>query len=146
MKIKFNLESFEPVPEGERVLEIVKAECKPSGKPTQMNVSFKDIETGKLLSNRYDFGNQGAINAMGILCRFALDIPDMGEFDTVTDTKKLIGKHIIAEVVHTEGTQEREDGTYPIFANIKKVIGGTEAKAEKPTSARASIPVGDDLD
>ena len=45
MVIKMNLQnSFKLVPEGERVLEITKAEVKPSGKPKAMYVTFKDSE------------------------------------------------------------------------------------------------------
>ena len=122
MKIKFDLATFEPIPEGERVLEITKAECKPSGKPSLMHVTFKDVVTGRTLNNRYDFASSGGMTAMAIMCRIALDLADMDEFDTVTDTPKLVGKKLNCEVVHNQGSQPREDGTYATFANIKKVI------------------------
>lgn len=148
-KIKFDLATFEPVPEGERTLEITKAECKPSGKPSAMHVSFKDVMTGRVLNNRYDFSNPGGLTAMAILCRIALGLADMDEFDTVTDTPKLAGKIVKCEVVHTEGTQPREDGSLPIFANIKKVIslvndGGLPNNVEN-ASPRQQI-IGNDLD
>ena len=91
MKIKYNLASFEPVPEGEQILEITKAEAKPSGKPNTMHISFKDKE-GRLINNRYDFTNPGGLVAFGLLCRTALGMKDSDEFDTVLDTPKFVGK------------------------------------------------------
>ncbi len=144
--IKFNLRSFEPIDEGERILKITKAECKPSGRPQKAEVTFTEVSTGKTLQNRYDFGNQYGLMAFGFLCRTALSIPDMGEFDT-NDINKLVDKVIKCEIVHTEGTTPREDGSFPVFANIKKVI--SLVKEEDVTvakSARASISTMDDLD
>ena len=149
MKIKFDLATFEPIPEGERVLEIIKAECKPSGKPTAMHVTFKDVETNRTLNNRYDFSSSGGLTAMGIMCRIALDLADMDEFDTVTDTPKLIGKKLVCEIVHNPGTQRKEDGTLPIFANIKKVIALAETTTKTTTSTNTSprqTIIGNDLD
>lgn len=120
--IKFNLENnYKTVPEGERILTITKAEATPSGKPTNITVGFKDTEGG-LLTNKYNLKVEGAVNAFGVLCRIALALPDMAEFDTTTDLKKLLGKKVKCEVTHTQGTEPREDGTYITFANIKKVI------------------------
>jgi len=149
-KIKFDLASFEPVPEGERTLTITKAECKPSGKPTAMHVTFKDLLTGRIINNRYDFNNPGGLTAMAILCRIALDLSDMDEFDTTTDTPKLVGKMLKCEVIHNEGTQPREDGTLPIFANIKKVISLVNNDNGLPANTDNASPrqkiVGNDLD
>lgn len=151
MKIKFDLATFEPIPVGERVLEITKAECKPSGKPTAMHVTFKDVLTNRTLVNRYDFSSSGGLTAMGIMCRIALNLPDASEFDTVTDTPKLLGKKLLCEIVHNEGTQPREDGTLPVFANIKKVISlADETTTSTATSTATSSPrqqiIGNDLD
>lgn len=149
-KIKFDLASFEPIPEGERVLEITKAECKPSGKPTSMQVTFKDILTNRTLNNRYDFSSSGGLTAMAIMCRIALGLADMEEFDTTTDTPKLVGKRLKCEVIHNQGTQPREDGTYATFANIKKVISLVEKDNGLPTSMENASPrqkvIGNDLD
>ena len=145
-KIKFDLASFEPIPEGERTLEIIKAECKPSGKPTSLNVTFKDTATNRTLNNRYDFNSSGGMTAMAIMCRIALDLADMDEFDTVTDTPKLIGKKLLCEVVHNQGTSRREDGTFAIFANIKKVISlVTNTTTDTNASPRQRV-IGNDLD
>ena len=151
MKISFNLENFTPIDEGERTLKITKAECKPSGKPTQAEVTFVEVTTNKTLKSRYDFNNQYGLMAFGFLCRTALGIPDMGEFET-SDIGQLVGKVVVCEIAHTEGTQPREDGTFPVFANIKKVLRRLDVEApytgETTTSSpRASIKsVGDDLD
>lgn len=147
--IKFDLASFEPVPEGERVLEITKAECKPSGKPTEMTVTFKDILTNRTLNNRYNFSNAGGLTAMAIMCRIALGLEDMDEFDTIKDTPKLVGKRLKCEIIHNQGTQPREDGTFATFANIKKVISlvndNTVPNNVANPSPRQTI-IGNDLD
>ncbi len=145
MKILFNLEQFTPVDAGERVLVIKDAKCVPSGKPTKIELTFEDVKTTRTLKSSYSFSTEGAMRAFGFLCRTALNVPDMGEFDTNTDTQKLIGVKLVCEVVHTEGTQPREDGTFPIFANISKVLSRYEEGYEASTAAspRNSIPTGD---
>ena len=146
-KIKFDLASFEPIPEGERILEITKAECKPSGKPTALHVTFKDVLTNRTLINRYDFTSSGGMTAMAIMCRIALDLADMDEFDTATDTPKLVGRRLKCEIVHNEGTQPREDGTLPVFANIKKVISlASDNQAPIPNASPRQTIIGNDLD
>lgn len=148
MKIKYNLnEGFKLVPEGERLLEITKAEAKPSGRPTKVTIGFKDVEQGSMLQNNYDLSNNGAIYALGLVCKYTLGLEDEDEIDTATDLPKMIGKKVICEIVHNEGSQPKEDGTLPKFANIAKVIGGVEeTTGEVRTSARASISTMDDLD
>lgn len=148
MKIKYNLnEGFKLVKEGERVLEITKAEVKPSGRPTKIVLGFKDIEDGATLQNNYDLSNNGAIYALGLVCKYTLGLEDEDEIDTATDLPKLVGKKVVCEIVHNEGSQPREDGTLPKFANIAKVVGGVEdTTGEVKTSPRASISTMDDLD
>lgn len=146
VKIKYNLnEGFKIVDEGEQVLEIVKAEAKPSGKPTAIHITFKDNKGAQLI-NRYDLSVQGAINAFGRVCKYTLNTQDADEIDTSTDLPKMIGKKIVCEIVHTKGTQAREDGSYPIFANISKVLGTPNEATQTTNSARASIPNNDDLE
>jgi myosin-crossreactive antigen len=86
----------------------------------------------------------------GILCRIALEMPDASEIETTTDLPKLVGKKVLCSIIHKEGTQPREDGSLPVFANIEKVLRLVKDNGEvviPTTSARASIPtVGDDLD
>ena len=122
MKIKMNLKgNFKLVPEGQRVLEITKAECKPSGKPNFLVVTFQDSEGG-IINNRYNFDSQGGLFSMGMLVSTALGLQDGDDFDTKSDTPKLVGKKVVCEVVHNLGTKPNEIGEFPTFANIKKVI------------------------
>ena len=158
MQVKFNLEKreFKLIPEGERVLEITKAECTPSGKPNKMKVSFKDLENEGTCQSTYSFDNDGAMFAMAMLCQKALELPDMDTFDTMQDTPRLIGKQLVCEVTHTKGTKPNDEGEFPTFANIKKVISlcgdrmeENEAKVREvldDTPSRSSLKsVGDDL-
>lgn len=147
MKIKMNLNgNFKLCPEGERVLTITKAECKPSGKPDNMKVTFQDSEGG-FVNSKYDFTNDKSVWAMGMMLSKALELEDGDEFDTKTDTPKLVGKKLLCEVVHTEGTKPNDDGELPIFANIKKVISlVNDDTGEVEESPRNMIANNDDDD
>lgn len=147
MKIKMNLNgNFKLCPEGERVLTITKAECKPSGKPDNMKVTFQDSEGG-FVNSKYDFTNDKSVWAMGMMLSKALELEDGDEFDTKTDTPKLVGKKLLCEVVHTEGTKPNDDGELPIFANIKKVIAlVNDDTGEVEESPRNMIANNDDDD
>lgn len=148
MKIKMSLKgNFKLVPEGERVLEITKAECTPSGKPNKMKVTFKDTEGG-FINSQYNFDNEKSLFAMGKMLETALGFEDGDEFDTKTDTEKLVGKMLLCEVVHTQGTRPNEDGELPTFANIKRTISLVteegEVNNESPRNVIADEE--DDLD
>ena len=149
MKIKMNLKgSFTLVPEGERVLTITKAECTPSGKPNKMKVTFQDTEGG-FINTQYNFDNDTSIWVMGKMLEIALGFEDGDEFDTKSDTQKLIGKKLLCEVVHTKGTKPNDKGELPTFANIKKTISlvtddGEVVNSEE--SPRNAIADDDDLD
>ena len=147
MVVKFNLSNFEPVPEGTRIMTITEAKAVPSGKPSKIEMTFKDNETGRTIKNNYNLTLSGGLMAFGFLCRTAFELKDMDEFDT-NDVGKFVGRVLECEVVHTEGTSPREDGTLPIFANIKKVVSlvSNNTETAEGTSPRASIPVGNDLD
>lgn len=122
MKIKMNLNgNFKLCPEGERVLTITKAECTPSGKPDKLKVTFQDSEGG-FVNSKYDFTNDKSVWAMGMMLSKALELEDGDEFDTKLDTPKLVGKKLLCEIVHTQGTKPNDDGELPTFANIKRVI------------------------
>ena len=122
MKIKMNMTSnFKVVPEGERELTITKAKCKPSGKPTRIDITFQDNEGG-FVNSRYAFDNDNAMFAFAKLLEVALKFKDGDEFDTKEHTQQLVGQKLICEVVHTQGSQPNENGELPIFANIKKTI------------------------
>ena len=151
MKIKMNLRgNFKLVEEGERVLTITKAECKPSGKPTRMCVTFQDTDGG-FINTQYNFDNDTSVWVMGKMLEIALGFEDGDEFDTKSDPEKLIGKKLLCEVVHTKGTKLNEEtGEYPTFANIKKTIslvtddGEVVESSESPRNAIAEDD--DDLD
>ena len=122
MKITMNLKgNFKLVEEGERVLTITKAECTPSGKPNKMKVTFQDVDGG-YINSQYNFDNDKSLFAMGKMLEVALGFEDGDEFDTKTDTEKLINKKLLCEVVHTQGTKPNDEGELPTFANIKKVL------------------------
>lgn len=150
MRIKMNLKgSFTIVPEGERVLEITKAECTPSGKPDKLKVTFKDVEGG-IINNQYTFNNDKSLFAMAKLLETALGFEDGDEFDTKTDTARLVGKVLLCEVTHTQGTKPNENGELPTFANIKRTISlitndGEVVSSQSPRNAIATDDE-DDLD
>lgn len=151
MKVKLNLNSnFKLAEEGEQVLEITKAECTPSGKPNCLKVTFK-AANGGFINSKYDFNNDKAMFGMGILVSKALEMEDGDEFDTKEDTPKLVGKKLLCEVVHTQGSKPNEDGELPTFANVKKVISLVneetgEISEESPRNMIASQDDEDDLD
>ena len=124
MKLIMNLKSnFKLVPEGERKLTITKAEAKPSGKPTHMEVTFQDSEGG-FINNNYDFDR--AMYQLSVLCCTALGLKDGDEFDPREDAGKLVGKKVICEVIHRQGTKPNDKGEVPTFANITRVLSLVE--------------------
>lgn len=150
MKIKMNMKGFKLVEEGERVLKITKAECTPSGKPDKLKVTFQDVKDGGMINSQYSFNNSGAVFAMSKLAEVALGLEDGDEFDTKTDTARLVGKELLCEVVHTQGTKPNNDGELPTFANVKKVISladtSTGEIVDSPRNAIANQEDEDDLD
>ena len=146
MKIRMNLKNnFKLVEEGERELKITKAECKPSGKPNSLVVTFQDTEGG-FINNRYNFDNDKSLFALGKLLEVALGFEDGDEFDTKSDTERLVGKTILCEVVHTQGSKPNENGEFPTFANIKRTISLVEETSDiSPRNAIANDDE-DDLD
>lgn len=150
MKITMNLKSnFKLVEEGERVLTITKAECTPSGKPNKMKVTFQDVDGG-YINSQYNFDNDKSLFAMGKMLEVALGFEDGDEFDTKTDTEKLINKQLLCEVVHTQGTKPNDDGELPTFANIKKVLSlvteDGEVTSNNSSPRSAIVDDEDDLD
>ena len=145
MKIKMNLKS-NLVEEGERVLKITKAECTPSGKPNKLKVTFQDKDGG-FINNQYNFDNDKSLFALGKLLEVALGFEDGDEFDTKTDVERLVGKTILCEVVHTQGSKPNENGEFPTFANIKRTISLVEETGDiSPRNAIANNDIEDDLD
>lgn len=150
MKIRMNMKGFKLVEEGERILKITKAECTPSGKPDKLKVTFQDVKDGGMINSQYSFNNSGAVFAMSKLAEVALGLEDGDEFDTKTDTARLVGKELLCEVVHTQGTKPNNDGELPTFANVKKVISladtSTGEIVDSPRNAIANQDDEDDLD
>lgn len=150
MKIKMNMKGFKLVEEGEKVLKITKAECTPSGKPDKLKVTFQDVKDGGTINSQYNFNNSGAVFAMSKLAEVALGLEDGDEFDTKADTARLVGKELLCEVVHTQGTKPNNDGELPTFANVKKVISlantTTGEVVDSPRNAIANQEDEDDLD
>ena len=146
--IKFNLNNtYSIVPEGKQELTIKKAEAKPSGKPSAIHITWTD-NNGAFINDRYDLSRDVAVTKLGILIKTALELPNMSEFDT-KDLNKLEGKKLLCEVVHTEGNLPREDGSYPKFANVRKILSLVESGEPKATgSVRDAIlnNTDDDLD
>lgn len=148
MLIKMNLKgNFTLVPEGERVLTITKAECKPSGKPTNMKVTFQDSEGG-FVNSQYNFDNDKSLFAMGKLLETALGFEDGDEFDTKTDPERLVGLTLLCEVAHSQGTKPNENGDLPTFANLKRTISLITADGEVSSnvSPRSAIAIDDEED
>lgn len=150
MKIKMNLNgNFKLCPEGERVLTITKAECTPSGKPDKLKVTFQDSEGG-FVNSKYDFTNDKSVWAMGMMLSKALELDDGDEFDTKLDTPKLVGKKLLCEIVHTQGTKPNDDGELPTFANIKRVISLVDDETGEVTEEKSARNIiaddEDDLD
>ena len=145
MMIKMNLKgNFKTVPEGERVLTITKAEATPSGKPDKLKVTFQDSEGG-FINSQYKFDISGALYQMSMLVSTALGLEDGDEFDTKNDTPKLVGKKVLCEVIHVEGTRPNKDGELPVFANIKRILKLVEEESDSPRNSIASND-DDDLD
>ena len=73
---------------------------------------------------------------MGMLVSTALGLQDGDDFDTKLDTPKLVGKKLVCEVVHNQGTKPNDNGEVPTFANVKKVIS---LATDEETSVRDAI-------
>lgn len=113
MVFKIN-KSYAIVPEGTRELEITEAKLTPSGAPKKLTVNLKDVETGATLLNNFSLDNDKSVWAMGMFVSTALGLNDGDIFDT-NDLNKLIGVHLMCEVVHREYNGRN-------YANISKVI------------------------
>lgn len=145
MKIKLNLKNnYKIVPEGQRILTVKNAEFRPVGKPQELRVIFEDSEGG-LINTRYDMTNDKSNWIMGIFISTALNLSsDEEEFET-KDVEKLIGKKLLCEVVHRDGTKPNDNGEVPVFANINKIIKRIDDYTDTDLSPRNMI-ADDDFD
>lgn len=145
MKIKLNLKNnFKLVPEGQRILTVKNAEFRPTGVPKELRVTFEDLEGG-LINTRYDMTNDKSNWIMGIFISTALNLSsDEEEFET-KDVEKLIGKKLLCEVVHKDGTKPNDNGEVLVFANINKIIKRIDDYTDTDLSPRNMI-ADDDFD
>lgn len=119
--IKFNLNrQYKLAQEGERVFEITECVATPSGYPTEMKWTLKDVEDGATIMDKCNFTT--TVWKLSNIASVALDVKDGDEMDAVQLASALVGKKIKCEVVHNPGTRPKDDGTFPMFANIKRVI------------------------
>lgn len=128
---------FKLVPEGERKLEIVQAMCVPSGKPSKAEIKFMDSEGGTI-SSTYNFDNDKGMFIFSLIVQKALGLGDNDEFNT-DDIENLVGKKILCEVVHTEGTKPNQSGELPKFANIKRIISLVEEEETTNVTPRQQV-------
>lgn len=146
--IKFNLSNnYVMVPEGERKLTISDIVARPSGNPTEVVITWVDVENKGTIKETIRFDKM--LWKLSRLCQLAFGAEDGQEMDINEICNLLKGKTYLMEVVHTEGTTPREDGTLPKFANARKIISiekeATSIENVIPTtmtssaSARSSI-------
>ena len=82
---------------------------------------------------------------MGIFISTALNLSsDEEEFET-KDVEKLIGKKLLCEVVHRDGTKPNDNGEVPVFTNINKIIKRIDDYTDTDLSPRNMI-ADDDFD
>jgi hypothetical protein len=109
---------FRLMPEGERTLLITKIEGIPRAKITNVKAEFVDAE-GITLKNSYNLTIDGGYAAFYYLVTNGLGVELDGDFDI----DQLQGKFVEVNIVHKDGTKAREDGTFPVFANIGSTLG-----------------------
>jgi hypothetical protein len=123
--------SWKIPPEGEQTMYIEKVEAAPRTNPTNITVHFR-LADGTRFQNRYDLTKSGGYAAF-----YYLVTNGCGIAEDELDINDIVGKFVKVLVVHTQGTQPKEDGTLPVFANIKQTLGPGEpfpVEAETATS------------
>lgn len=144
MKVKFNLnKTFKLIPEGEQTLTITEINAVPSGLPKQVKITWTD-NTGTNLLETCDLST--TIWKLSRICEVAFGIKDGEEMELDDIISGLKGKQFKCEIVHTQGKTPREDGTYPMYANIKTILSRVELTDDvlptsmaQPTNPRDSI-------
>lgn len=147
MKVKFNLSrTYKMIPEGNQVLTITDAVAVPSGAPTEFKITYADVN-GTTFVDKCNFTT--TVWKLSRVCEAVFGIKDGEEMEISEIIKGIKGKQLECEVVHTKGNQPREDGTYPTFVNINKIIGVVElaesalpANMTPTTNPRDSILAG----
>lgn len=131
-------QGFTIMPEGEQNLHIIDVatasqvrsiDGRRQSTVTSVNITFENEAKQRLIA-KYNLDFDGGYNALYYLILNGLGV-DMasGEFDV----ENLKGKYVLCEIIHREGTKPKEDGTRPVFANIKRTISqGTAFGADTP--------------
>lgn len=120
MKVKFNLSrTYKIIPEGKQVLTITDAVAVPSGAPTEFKITYTAVN-GTTFIDKCNFTT--TVWKLSRVCEAVFGIKDGEEMEISKIIEGIKGKQLECEIVHTKGTQPREDGTYPTFVNIKNIM------------------------
>ena len=142
--IKFNLSgNYKIMSAGEKILTITECKAIPSGNPTSIEIIWTDDENATI-KEKIDLNR--ALWKISRICEATLGVSDGEEMSIDEMCKKLTNAKAKCLVEHKNGTTQREDGTYPIFANVTKILGGVEevtsATPTQTENPRSSILAG----
>lgn len=136
--IKFNLNrTYKTMEEGEKVVTLTSVEASPSGNPTDIKITYTD-DKGVTLQEKINLDR--ALWKISRIAEAVLDAKDGEEMGISDLCKQLQGKKIKVEITHNQGTVAREDGTYPTFANVSKILGGVEEESTSATPTQSENP------
>jgi len=136
--IKFNLNrTFKLMDEGEKVVTLTSVEASPSGNPTDIKVTYTD-DKGATIQEKINLDR--ALWKISRIAEAVLHIQQDDEMTPADLCKQLQGKKLRIEVKHNQGNQPREDGTYPTFANVSKILGGVEEESTSATPTQSENP------
>lgn len=115
---------FKMIPEGIQTLHITNVKGLPRDNVTTVTMDMLNADglgfSGKY-PQKYDLNSQGGYAAFYflVLNGFGIDLKEGDSFDI----DRLEDTYVEVEIVHKDGTKPREDGTFPVFANVKSTIG-----------------------
>jgi hypothetical protein len=118
---------FKMIPEGEHVMHVTNVKGIPRTNVSTVTMEMVNAEglgfNGKW-PQKYDLNSDGGYGAFYYLLKngYGIVLDDGDEFDL----GQLEDTYVTVEIIHKEGTKARDDGTFPIFANIKATIGPGE--------------------
>lgn len=131
MEFKLNTNSeYIKVPEGEQVLTITRAEAKPAGKPQFIEIDYKGTNGGVVKSN-YSLTDEKGVAIFSILVDKVLGARESFNTD---DLGQLLGKSVVAEIVHKVVPSTKDPSKTVTFVNIAKLL-----RAYTPASIPTSI-------
>jgi hypothetical protein len=117
-------QGFKLIDEGVQTLHITNVKGLPRDNVTVVTMDMLNAEglgfNGKY-PQKYDLASQGGYAAFYflVLNGFGIDLNEGDQFDI----DHLEDTYVEVEIVHKDGTNPRDDGTFPVFANIKSTIG-----------------------